>query len=809
MCNKKWKQKLSIAMAAVLVAGAAMPVTAFAAEESVNIQQEIAPQKEALPAEEAAVEVMEEEPLVGDVTSETLVISADTPHIEARKYENNPNIVKVVIQEGVESIGESAFKNCSRLAVVELPKSLKTIETGAFSYCHNLGSIAIPSSVSVISQRAFYYCENLKTVDIPEGVTEIGVEAFALCQKLAKVTLPNSIQKIGEQAFLSCEGLESINIPEGVTEIMPETFANCRALSSVSLPGSLRSIGNRAFEYCNKLKRIDFKNNLEEIGDGAFNRCGLESVSLPKSVVRIGTIGFYSCAELQKVSIPSDASLKEIGASAFKLCGKLKDIVLPESLESVGSDAFVVTGLESMFIPGKVSTISNYMFSECQNLKSVVIREGAMSINGGAFLSCGSLLYVVIPSSVILIEDNAFPKSDKLVLFGVKGTRAEEYAAEKEIPFQEYSQTQEQALIACAEDFTALTVPEETDKNLALPATGAKGSAIQWESDNSQALSIEGAQAVAHRGKEDARANLTATVTNSGIKFTKSFPVRVKNDWAGWAVKEDAEALSLPGTATEKLDLPGYGTVNYCGIRWTSSHPKVISEYGEVTRGAQDVTVTLTAEITVDYAKTTKTFKVTVPKDPSIADADAAAKAKAKAEAAKALKAVQAPAAKTLYTGSVSHTATIALTYPKDFTAKLKAAGLSRKSVTYRSDKPAVASVTPQGKVTGLKAGKATITTTVTLSDGQKKTLKTAVTVKKPYLKISGKTSVKRGKTLTLKANRYGIAKSAACTWSVDKAKLATISKKTGKLGAKKAGTVTVTVKAGTVKASYKVKIKK
>ena len=81
--------------------------------------------------------------------------------------------------------------------------------------------------------------------------------------------------------------------------------------------------------------------------------------------------------------------------------------------------------------------------------------------------------------------------------------------------------------------------------------------------------------------------------------------------------------------------------------------------------------------------------------------------------------------------------------------------------------------------------------------------------MKKPYLKISGKTSVKRGKTLTLKANRYGIAKSAACTWSVDKAKLATISKKTGKLGAKKAGTVTVTVKAGTVKASYKVKIKK
>ncbi len=809
MCNKKWKQKLSIAMAAILVAGASLPVTVFAAEESVNIQQEIAPQEEALPAEEAAVETNEEEPFAGDVTSETLVISADTPHIEARKYENNPNIVKVVIQEGVESIGESAFKSCSRLAVVELPKSLKTIEASAFSYCHNLGSIAIPGSVSVISQRAFYYCENLKTVDIPEGVTEIGVEAFALCQKLAKVTLPNSVQKVGESAFSSCEGLESINIPEGVTEIMPETFANCRALSLVSLPERLRSIGNRAFEYCNGLKGIDFKNNLEEIGEGAFNHCSLESVSIPKSVVRIGTTGFYSCAELQKVSIPSDASLKEIGASAFKLCGKLKDIVLPESLESVGSDAFVVTGLESMIVPGRVGTISNGMFSECQNLKGVVIREGAMSINGGAFLSCGNLLYVAVPSSVILIEDNAFQKSDKLVLFGAKGTRAEEYAAEKNITFQEYSQTQEQALIACAEDFTALTVPEETDKNLQLPAKGAKGSDIQWESDNSQALSIEDAQAVAHRGKEDARANLTATVTNGGIKFTKSFPVSVKNDWAGWAVKEDADTLSLPGTATENLKLPRYGTERYCSIHWTSSHPNVISESGEVTRAAQDVTVTLTAEITCDYAKTTKIFKVIVPKDPSIADAEAAARAEAKAEATKALRSIQAPAAKTLYTGSVSHTAGIALTYPKNFTGKLNAAGLSRRSVTYRSDKPATASVDRRGKVTGLKAGRAMITTTVTLSNGQKKELKTAITVKKPYLKISGKTSVKRGGTLTLKAQRYGIAKSAACTWSVDKTKLATISKKTGKLRAKKAGTVTVTVKAGKVKASYRVKIKK
>lgn len=161
----------------------------------------------------------------------------------------------------------------------------------------------------------------------------------------------------------------------------------------------------------------------------------------------------------------------------------------------------------------------------------------------------------------------------------------------------------------------------------------------------------------------------------------------------------------------------------------------------------------------------------------------------------------------TLYTGKVTHTATIKPTYPKDFTKTLKKAGLSIQSVAYKSNVPKTASVNKNGTVTGLKAGNAAVTTTVTLSDGSKKTLKTNVTIKAPYLKISGNSSVKKGKKLALKVKKYGV--SGTATWSVNKPKLAKINKKTGKLTAKATGTVKVTVKVGKTKTSLKVKIKK
>ena len=130
---------------------------------------------------------------------------------------------------------------------------------------------------------------------------------------------------------------------------------------------------------------------------------------------------------------------------------------------------------------------------------------------------------------------------------------------------------------------------------------------------------------------------------------------------------------------------------------------------------------------------------------------------------------------------------------PQKFHIHIKSGGL-KSEIRNLQIQPAGESA-QKGAVTGLKAGSATITMTVTLSDGSKKSLQTKVTVKKPYLKVSGKQSVKKGKTLMLKVQKYGVKGTAR--WSVDKTKIAKINPKTGKLTAKAAGTVKVKVARG------------
>ena len=128
--------------------------------------------------------------------------------------------------------------------------------------------------------------------------------------------------------------------------------------------------------------------------------------------------------------------------------------------------------------------------------------------------------------------------------------------------------------------------------------------------------------------------------------------------------------------------------------------------------------------------------------------------------------------------------------------------------ITYTSSNDKVATISEQGVIKGVKVGTATITTTVTYKDSYSKQYVTTVSVKDPYIKLYKKTAaVKVGKSYTFAAKGYGTGSSL--TYSTSDSSIATIDAKTGKLTAKKAGTVYVIVKSGSVTSRYKVTIKK
>ena len=76
-----------------------------------------------------------------------------------------PNLQTIVIPEGVTSIGEEAFRECTNLTSITIPSSVTNIGSSAFYYCSSLTSITIPESVTGIDNYAFYYCSKLKTIN--------------------------------------------------------------------------------------------------------------------------------------------------------------------------------------------------------------------------------------------------------------------------------------------------------------------------------------------------------------------------------------------------------------------------------------------------------------------------------------------------------------------------------------------------------------------------------------------------------------------------------------------------------------------
>ena len=225
---------------------------------------------------------------------------------------NNSNVKKVVIEDGVTSIGNSAFNECISLTSITIPDSVTSIGTYAFSGCRSLTSITIPDSVTSIGAYAFQSCSNLTSITIPDSVTSIGASAFNSCSGLTSITIPDSVTSIGNFAFSYCISLTSITIPDSVTSIGAYAFQSCSNLTSITIPDSVTSIGASAFNSCSGLTSITIPDSVTSIGNFAFSYCiSLTSITIPDSVTSIGSYAFYNCKNLTTISLSCKSSLKK------------------------------------------------------------------------------------------------------------------------------------------------------------------------------------------------------------------------------------------------------------------------------------------------------------------------------------------------------------------------------------------------------------------------------------------------------------------------------------------------------------------
>ena len=122
---------------------------------------------------------------------------------------------KIIVNDGVTTIGNSAFYNFTKVTDVKIPNSLTKIGDGAFFYCWSLKEIQLSDSVLKIGNRAFGSCWALMYVTIPNSVVHIDDWAFSSCESLKSATIPANVLKVGESVFATCLSLKEIHYPAG------------------------------------------------------------------------------------------------------------------------------------------------------------------------------------------------------------------------------------------------------------------------------------------------------------------------------------------------------------------------------------------------------------------------------------------------------------------------------------------------------------------------------------------------------------------------------------------------------------------
>ena len=245
----------------------------------------------------------------------------------------------------------------------------------ALSRCRSLKGIVLTTRVSK---------DDIKLdpiiVDYMKSVERIKPDLTLQSQELEEIFLFDDDEKTITGIVSEFSG--NVEIHEGVEKIADKAFKDNTEITEVVCPKSLREIGDYAFKGCANLQKIYLNEGLESIGMDAFIDTGLKEIVLPSTLSDISLTPFECKMNVNVLNddfSSDDGVLYNEDKTTLILYPRKviqKKIEITDSVTRIEAYAFENNEAEEIVIPEDIEELENDIFSGCENLKTLTIKEG-------------------------------------------------------------------------------------------------------------------------------------------------------------------------------------------------------------------------------------------------------------------------------------------------------------------------------------------------------------------------------------------------------------------------------------------------